>query len=73
MTTPAPATTRQPFPGELSDLQKEFVQPLINAINRAGGHRASIIAAACQALLYGITPDERARVFVYLQRDSSRG
>jgi hypothetical protein len=74
MTAPAPSpTSRPPLPGELSNLQREYVQPLINAINGTGGHRASVIGAACQALLHGITPDERARVFAYLQRVFQQG
>jgi hypothetical protein len=64
----ASSPVSEPLPGELSNLQRKHVQPLIDAINRTGGHRASIIGAACQALLHGIDPDERARVFAYLQR-----
>jgi hypothetical protein len=67
MTTPTPSAPLQPRPGELSALQRDYLQPLINAINRTQGHRASTVAAACQGLLYGIAPDERARVLAYLR------
>jgi hypothetical protein len=73
MTTSAPSPTSPPLPGELSDLQQDFLQPLINAINRAGGHRASLIGAVCLALLYGINPDERARVIAYLRSTFQQG
>jgi hypothetical protein len=71
--TAAPSPASEPLPGELFNLQREHVQPLINAINRTGGHRPSIIGVACQALLHGIDPDERARVFAYLQRVFQQG
>src|ERR1700753_2575609 len=73
MTTPIPSTALQPRPGELSALQKDFLQPLITAINRARAHRASLVAAACQGLLHGITPDERTRVLAYFRSTFQQG